>query len=274
MFMKRCDHPNIMSLIGTIAEGRTLKASLMPLMWGNLWNLIVHRESLPSDPCHFAHWERSALIQITAGLTHLHSRSIFHLDVKPDNVLVQNQPHSPGYNFRIADLGNAHTLLDLFGKPCSELCEAEGINAAPYRPFYLFQVQGTVTVTSRFDIWALGCLMFDLGQTSPRSRDAAGGLDRLMSGQCRGATDASQASMWRRFDDRLRRHARQDAQNLIRRLCPRSRALAGQMGLHALDTALRALKTSTLPSTGEVQNNQQRAGRGHQAAVAAGSGVH
>ncbi len=247
----------------------------MPLTLGSLWDFVVHREGLPADPCLFAHWERSALIQITAGLTHLHSRSIFHLDVKPDNVLVQEQPHSPGYNFRISDLGNAHTLLDLFGKPCSELCEAEGINSAPYRPFYLFQVQGTVKVTSRFDVWALGCLMFDLGQTSPRSRDAAGRLDRLMSDQgTDSSSDKAQASVWRRFDDRLRSHARQDAQNLIRRLCPRSRGLADQMGLHALDAALRALKTSTLPSAGEVQNNQQRAGRGHQAAVAAFSGVH
>ena len=259
MFMKRCDHPNISRLISTIAEGKTLKAALMPLMLGNLWHFIVDRADLPTDLCLFAHWERSALIQITAGLVHLHSRSIFHLDVKPDNVLVQEQPHSPGYCFRISDLGNAHTLLDLFGQPCSELCDAQCINSAPYRPFYLFQVRGTVKVTSRFDIWALGCLMFDIGQTSPRSRDAAGYLDRLMSDTCSdGVSDHAQSSMWRRFDDRLRVHARRDAQCLIRRMCPRSRTLADQVGLQALDAALRALKTSTLPSAGEEQNNRQR----------------
>jgi len=211
------------------------------------------------------------LIQITAGLVHLHSRSIFHLDLKPDNVLVQPQQNSTGYCFCINDFGNAHALLDLFGKPSSELCDASCINSPDYRPFYLFPLQGNVKVSSCFDIWALGCLMFDVGQKNPRSRDAAGWPDRLMSvSRASSVADESQASLWSRFDFRLHFHARRDAQSLIRRLCPRRKAEL--MGLQALNAALRALRISDLPRAAEELNNKERERR-RRPKVAAVSGV-
>ena len=97
--------------------------------------------------------------------------------------------------------------------------------------------------------------MFDVGQTNPRSRDAAGWPDRLMRDTgSDGSCDQSQASVWQRFDYRLHFHARQDVQCLIRRCCPRSRALADQVGLQALNAALRALQISDLPRAGEELN--------------------
>ena len=116
-FMMRCDHPNVTRVIGAIADGKTIKVLLTPLMLGNLWHFSIDRDGSPTDPRLLAQWERSCLIQICSGLIHTRSRSIFHFDLKPENVLVQQQPRSPGHVFRISDFGNAHALLDLLGRP-------------------------------------------------------------------------------------------------------------------------------------------------------------
>ncbi len=246
-FMRRCNHPNVMKPIGAIMQDTVPQIVVMPLMWCDLWKfsvagtpqpVVAGREGQSAVAVPFAAWELSALIQIVAGLSHLHGHTIYHLDMKPDNVLVQRQPHSPGYIFRVTDLGNAQCTNDPRSRALVEFCQPDSVNALPYRPFDLFQRTGRVKVTPRFDIWALGCLVYDIGQVAPRSRDPAGHPDRLMGSEIMGK---DVGRMWRRFDSRLAKFAKPDARTLIHRLCPRSRCETVQMTLPAAAAALRAL---------------------------------
>jgi hypothetical protein len=246
-FMRKCHHPNIMKPVGAVMQDAVPRIIVMPLMWGDLWKFsvagphrpaVAGRDGRSADAVSFATWELSAIIQIIAGLSHLHGHHIYHLDMKPDNVLVQRQPHSPGYIFRVTDLGNAQCTHGPRSRAVFERCPADGINSVPYRPFDLFQRTGHVQVTARFDIWALGCIVYDIGQVVPRSVDDAGQPDRLMAPAIMGK-DVDR--MWRRFDGRLTRFAKPDARTLIHRLCPRSRHESVQMTLSEAIAAFQSL---------------------------------
>jgi serine/threonine protein kinase len=50
------------------------------------------------------------LLQVVAGLLHAHAQGVWHLDVKPDNVLLANSGSDPaggGSSVRVADFGAA-----------------------------------------------------------------------------------------------------------------------------------------------------------------------
>ena len=57
------------------------------------------------------------------------------------------------------------------------------VNATIYRPLHLFHAAGSeVSVCYSFDVWAFGCIVFDVLQEHPRSRSAVAKVARLFSG--------------------------------------------------------------------------------------------
>jgi hypothetical protein len=231
--MRKCEHPNVMRPIGMLLTGSVGTAMFLPLMSYSLMECIQRRSLLPAvagnkdqislvpavagNKDQFVSWQRSVLVQIAAGLAHMHCQRILHLDMKPHSVLVLEQEHC--LIARISDLGNAQ------GMPST--CQADNINAEQYRPFELFEIEGKVALMPRFDLWAFGCLVFDVSEGAPLISLAVIG--------------GSQTRMWRSYDERLR-NARGDAVFLLRRLCPRSRASKDQLGMAALSAMLRGLR--------------------------------
>ena len=57
------------------------------------------------------------------------------------------------------------------------------VNATIYRPLHLFHAAGSeVSVCYSFDLWAFGCIVFDVMQRHPRWRSEDGRVARLFSG--------------------------------------------------------------------------------------------
>ena len=91
-YMQGFNHPNIIHAYGMLVRRLHVEpdALLLPLMDGDLWTYAMDnfakgprlRNPLGID-------EGSASLQVLAGLSHMHRKSVAHLDVKPDNVLVQ-----------------------------------------------------------------------------------------------------------------------------------------------------------------------------------------
>ncbi len=102
--MARCDHPNVISLLGVKAE-KLGPSILMPLYSSSLFTFMVPF-MVPFPDGHKKGILRYAY-DIIAGIAHLHSRNIIHRDIKPRNILYD----SKNDRMVICDLGSSISLF-------------------------------------------------------------------------------------------------------------------------------------------------------------------
>jgi serine/threonine protein kinase len=120
---------------------------------------------------------REIAYHITSALQYLHERSIWHLDVKPDNVLFLDELRQPE-SVVLTDFGLAKTLAE-------ETCSEEPCGSVQYSAPELFE---GVPFTKAVDMWALGmtiyvCLVgefpFEATDTSSVIQEIRNGLPGL-----------------------------------------------------------------------------------------------
>ena len=175
-------HTNVMRAEAwAISRDGNYEGFLMPLGDCNLWQWLqgcVDR----TRGCGV-----SALVQIARGLSFVHSNGIVHLDLKPENIVTRQNTvtrHSTQgcCNFQVADFGQCQ-LAAKGQKSAASMIASDMVNATIYRPLHLFHAAGSeVSVCHSFDVWAFGCIVFDVLQEHPRSRSAVAKVARLFSG--------------------------------------------------------------------------------------------
>ena len=97
--------------------------------------------------------------QIAGALAAAHERSIVHRDLKPDNVFVVADPEVPGgERIKILDFG----IAKLVGDPADSARTQTG--AVLGTPTYISpeQCRGAGDVDARADLYALGCVFYEL----------------------------------------------------------------------------------------------------------------
>ncbi len=111
-------------------------------------------------------WLRPILEEILKALSYVHSQNLLHRDIKPNNILVDENCHPV-----LIDFGTARELV-------SERT-ATMVESAGYTP--LEQLQSKAKRGAWTDIYALGCTMYRVitGENPPRS------IDRLSDDSCR-----------------------------------------------------------------------------------------
>ena len=140
------EHPNILSIFDA-GEADGFLYYVMPLVEGESLRDRLNRETqLPLDDA----------IQITKeiadALGHSHSKGIMHRDIKPENILLS------GGRAVVADFGIARAVTMAGGEKLTQTGMAIGT------PAYMSpeQAAGTGHVDHRTDIYALGCVLYEM----------------------------------------------------------------------------------------------------------------
>ena len=120
-------------------------ALILPLAVGDLFYIMKSRGQLPLGLAY------DGLIQVTAGLGHLHSRNFAHGDIKPENVLVYLSKTE--WCLKLTDFeGLLH--YDKSGVTMNDV----RITSEYAPPEYILQDE----FKKSSDIWSLGCLFYEM----------------------------------------------------------------------------------------------------------------
>ncbi len=159
--MKRLSHPNVISVIAYNVTGET-KFYIMPLFKGNLI------EEIPKLENDYAR-QYKIISSILSGVQYLHSMEVLHRDLKPGNILYNNDD-----NVVITDLGfgiqldsDSDTLTRMMAFGTNRYCSPE-------------QRIDSHNVDVRTDIYALGKIIEDIITNFGKNSDYNHSFDFLI----------------------------------------------------------------------------------------------
>lgn len=141
-------HHNIVQLIDIVYDPKVKTLDLVfELMEMNIYEKIKHRKRPLAEML-----VKSFMYQLLKALEHMHKNGVFHRDVKPENVLLQDTV------LKLADFGSCRGI---YSKPPY----TEYISTRWYRSPECLLTDGYYSY--KMDIWSVGCVMFEVLSLSP-----------------------------------------------------------------------------------------------------------
>ncbi|MEM6797979.1 MAG: serine/threonine-protein kinase [Planctomycetota bacterium] len=142
--LERLDHPNIVRHCECGIHDDKLFLAMELVSSGTLNDVLKKRGPLP--------WRvaTEAAIQICDALTHAHEQGVIHRDLKPANLFLSGEGE-----VKVGDFGLARDLHQ------SRLT-VEGQTVGTCKYMAPEQVQGKGDLTGAVDLYALGCLLFEM----------------------------------------------------------------------------------------------------------------
>jgi serine/threonine-protein kinase len=142
--LKDLRHPHIVHAFGGTCEGDQWFYAMELIDGGTVGTLLMDHGKMP--------WRQAIefALQVCAALEYAHARGVIHRDLKPGNLLLTRAGKVKLGDFGLA-LVSAETRLTAAGKTMGSLHYM-----APE------QIQGKPPLSSKTDLYALGCVMFEL----------------------------------------------------------------------------------------------------------------
>lgn len=149
LILEKLDHPNILAYYGGGKDNNQLFFIMELVTGGTLKDLLADGGPLG--------WEEAAesIRQLAGALQHAHNHGIIHRDLKPGNVFVTEQGQ-----LKLGDFGIARDTQE------QALTEA-GLTVGTYYYMAPELVRGEEGATGQVDLYALGCVLFELLTGSP-----------------------------------------------------------------------------------------------------------
>ncbi|KAD2034903.1 hypothetical protein E3N88_41985 [Mikania micrantha] len=141
------DHPNVLKFHAWYETSAHLWLILEYCVGGDLRTLLGQDSKLPEDSVH------DLARDLVRGLRFLHSRGIIYCDLKPSNILLDENGHT-----KLCDFGLSRKLSDISKTPSSLLPHAKRGTPCYMAP-ELFHDGGVHSYAS--DFWALGCVLYE-----------------------------------------------------------------------------------------------------------------
>ncbi|KAL6535359.1 hypothetical protein OROMI_026733 [Orobanche minor] len=141
------DHSNVLKFYSWYETSAHLWLVLEYCVGGDLMTLLQQDGKLPEESIHdFAH-------DLVKALQYLHSKGIIYCDLKPSNILLDENGHT-----KLCDFGLARKLSDISMASSSQLPQAKRGTPCYMAP-ELFKDGGIHSYAS--DFWALGCVLYE-----------------------------------------------------------------------------------------------------------------
>lgn len=142
--LKDLRHPHIVHCFGGTCEGDQWFYAMELVEGGTLASLIDEQGRLPwRETIEFG-------LQVCAALEHAHQRQVIHRDLKPGNLLITKTGKLKLSDFGLAQV-MSETKLTAAGKTVGSLHYM-----APE------QIQGKPPLSNRTDLYAFGCVLFEM----------------------------------------------------------------------------------------------------------------
>jgi len=157
--LKKLKHPNIVPCFGGGKLGEQHFLAMELIEGGSLATELKRRNKLS--------WEEVIRIgmQVCSALEHAHEHGIIHRDLKPSNLLLTKEGKVKLADFGIARDSDATALT------------AAGKTVGTFAYMAPEQIRGDPPVTPKADLYALGCVMYELlTGTPPFAGETAGEL--------------------------------------------------------------------------------------------------
>ena len=142
------DHPNIVRVIDVFEENGTAYYVMEYHSAGSLGSLVDNRGALNEDDALYY------IRQVASALKYVHSRKMMHLDVKPDNILVNSRGEAVlidfGLSKRYDNKGKATSAASTYG------------TSPGYTPMEQYGEGGVGEFSPATDIYSLGATLFTL----------------------------------------------------------------------------------------------------------------
>ena len=181
--LSRLSHTNLVAGLAWVSSrDGEVDGFIMHLGCGNLWEWLGRSEACShGDGASITRGHGvSVLVQIARALSYIHHVGIAHLDLKPENIISFASMGAPPM-VRLADFGASMRGPRADGSAGARVA-SDMVNTSIYRPLHLYHAAGSeVNVQYTFDLWAFGCVVFDVLQRHPRWRSRDGRLLRLFS---------------------------------------------------------------------------------------------
>ena len=183
------EHRNIVSIIDVFEENGTAYYVMKYCSGGSLADRLKDGPMKETDAMSY-------IRQVADALDFIHSRNIMHLDVKPANILINEQGEAVLIDFGISK----HYGRDDRATTSTPVGISHG-----YAPLEQYSKSGVSTFSAATDIYSLGAILYKLltGVTPPEASEVNdSGLPALPSGLSSSVCSAIRAAMQPRRVDR------------------------------------------------------------------------
>lgn len=150
--LKKLDHPNVVACYDHGIDDQRLFYSMEIIDGGTLKDVLRQRGKLKIAEVLEIGW------QLCSALQHIHNHGIVHRDLKPSNIYLTGDG--------LIKLGDFGIALDTGAAEITD----QGLTVGSYQYMSPEQIRGERSVSSQTDLYALGCLLFELTTGEPPFR--------------------------------------------------------------------------------------------------------